>query len=243
MKPLRSCLLLFTLTGLFSAASAGAQIQLGEAVKQLGLGKSTALPDTKVAAGLKEALRVGADNAVKYTGRKDGYFGNAAIKILMPKNLRPIETGLRAVGYGPKVDEFILSMNRAAEHAAPEARLIFRDAILAMTFEDARKILSGSDTGATEYFRAHTTSRLTEAFRPAVKQAMRENGVTGQYEALIGKYESLPFMKGPTFDINEYVVSQALNGLFYMLGEEEKKIRKNPAARVTSLLKEVFAKS
>ena len=111
-----------------------------------------------------------------------------------------------------------------------------------MTFEDARKILHGSDTAATEYFQAHTSSRLSAAFRPIVERAMRENGVTRQYEALIGQYESLPFMKGPTFDINEYVVSQALNGLFYMLGEEEKKIRKNPAARVTSLLKEVFAK-
>ncbi|MBZ5700221.1 MAG: DUF4197 domain-containing protein [Acidobacteriia bacterium] len=242
MKPLRSCLLLFTLSGLLGAAPAGAQIQLGEAARQLGLGKSAGPAEDKVAAGLKEALRVGADNAVKYTGRKDGYFANAAIKILMPKNLRPIEKGLRAVGYGPKVDEFILSMNRAAEQAAPEARLIFRDAILAMTFEDARKILQGSDTAATEYFQAHTSSRLSAAFRPIVEQAMREHGVTRQYEALIGQYESLPFMKGPTFDINEYVVSQALNGLFHMLGEEEKKIRKNPAARVTSLLKEVFGK-
>ena len=242
MKLLHSCLLFFALTGLPGAAPAGAQIQLGEAAKQLGLGKSATLPESKVASGLKEALRVGADNAVKYTGRKDGYFANEAIKILMPKNLRPIEKGLRAVGYGPKVDEFVLSMNRAAEQAAPEARLIFRDAILSMTFEDARKILQGRDTAATEYFQAHTTSQLTAAFQPVVKQAMRENGVTRQYEDLIGKYESLPFMKGPTFDINEYVVSQALNGLFYMLGEEEKKIRKNPAARVTSLLKEVFAK-
>ena len=242
MKPLCTWLLLSFLLVMMAAAPAGAQIQFGEAARQLGLGKSAAISDDKVASGLKEALRVGTDNAVKYTGRKDGYFGNAAIKILMPKNLRPLESGLRAVGYGPKVDEFILSMNRAAERAAPEAKAIFRDAILAMTFEDVRKILHGSDTAATEYFQARTSSRLTVAFRPVVERAMRENGVTRQYEALVGQYESLPFMKGPNFDINEYVVSQALGGLFHILGEEEKKIRKNPAARVTSLLKEVFTK-
>ena len=133
-------------------------------------------------------------------------------------------------------------MNRAAERAAPEAKAIFRDAILAMTFEDVRKILHGSDTAATEYFQARTSSRLTVAFRPVVERAMREKGVTRQYEALVGQYESLPFMKGPNFNINEYVVSQALGGLFHMVGEEEKKIRTNPAARVTSLLKEVFTK-
>ena len=123
----------------------------------VGLGNSNGLSDSKVASGLKEALRVGADNAVKFTGRRDGYFGNEAIKILMPNSLRPVEKGLRAVGYGPKVDGFILSMNRAAEAAAPAARKIFVDAILAMSFDDARKILSGGDTAATDYFKNKTS--------------------------------------------------------------------------------------
>src|SRR6266436_3520010 len=113
--------------------------QLGEIAKELGLGQSQ-LSDSKLTSGLKEALRVGTDKSVKLTGRTDGYFGNQAIKILMSKNLRPLESGLRAMGYGPKVDDFVLSMNRAAEAAAPAARKIFVDAILAMSFEDARKI-------------------------------------------------------------------------------------------------------
>jgi hypothetical protein len=223
---------------LFSTIGASAQIE--EITKQLGIGQTSGLSDTKIASGLKEALQVGANNAVKLTGQKDGYFGNAAIKILMPKSMRPVETGLRAIGYGPKVDEFVLSMNRAAEKAAPQAKKIFGDAILSMSFEDARKILKGNDTAATEYFKSKTTADLTTAFRPIVEQSMKDTGVTRQYEDLVGKYQTLPFMKSPSLDINNYVVSQALNGLFFMLGEEEKKIRKNPAARVTSLLKEVF---
>ncbi len=201
-----------------------------------------ALSDTKIAAGLKEALQVGAENAVKLTGRKDGYFANAAIKILMPKNLKPVESGLRTIGYGPQVDEFILSMNRAAERAAPLARRIFRDAILTMTFDDARKILQGDDTAATEYFKSKTTPQLTEAFRPIVVQSMKETGVTRQYEELTGKAKSIPFLKSQSLDIDDYVVGQALNGLFYMLAQEEKKIRRNPAARVTTLLKQVFGR-
>jgi hypothetical protein len=110
------------------------------------------LSDDKVVAGLKEALQVGTGNAVNLTGKVDGYFRNLAIKILMPKQLQTMEKGLRAIGYGPQVDEFILSMNRAAERAAPQARKIFVEAIREMTFTDARKILTGGETAATEYF-------------------------------------------------------------------------------------------
>jgi len=215
--------------------------QLGEIAKELGLGQSQ-LSDSKLASGLKEALRVGTDKSVKLTGRIDGYFGNQAIKILMPKNLHGLETGLRAMGYGPKVDDFVLSMNRAAEAAAPAARRIFVDAILAMSFEDARKIYSGGDTAATDYFKSKTTEQLTDAFRPVVEKTMDKNGVTRQYNALVGQYKSIPFAKSLNLDINKYVMSKALDGLFYILGQQEKDIRKNPAARTTSLLKEVFGR-
>ena len=215
--------------------------QLGELGKRLGLGQSQ-LSDSKLTSGLKEALRVGTDKTVKLTGRTDGYFGNAAIKILMPKNLHSLETGLRAIGYGPKVDDFILSMNRAAEAAAPAARKIFVDAILAMSFDDARRIFSGGDTAATDYFKSKTTDQLTEAFRPAVDKTMDNNGVTRKYNALTGQYKSIPFAKTLNLDINKYVVSKALDGLFYTLGQQEKDIRKNPAARTTSLLREVFGR-
>lgn len=215
--------------------------QLGDITRGLGLGQSQ-LSDSKVASGLKEALRVGTDKTVKLTGRPDGYFANEAIKILMPKNLRPLETGLRAMGYGPKVDDFVLSMNRAAEAAAPAARKIFVDAILAMSFDDARKIFSGGDTAATDYFKSKTTDQLTEAFRPVVEKTMDKNGVTRQYNALVGQYKSIPFARSFDLDINKYVVGKALDGLFYTLAQQEKDIRKNPAARTTSLLKQVFGK-
>ncbi|MGH9681521.1 MAG: DUF4197 domain-containing protein [Candidatus Acidiferrales bacterium] len=200
------------------------------------------MSDSKVASGLKEALRVGAENAVKLTGRRNGYFGNDAIKILMPNNLRPLEKGLRAIGYGPKVDDFILSMNRSAEAAAPAARKIFGSAIVAMSFDDARKILSGGDMAATDYFKTKTSAQLTAAFLPVVEKTMSENSVTQQYNALLGQAQSIPFLKSQKLDITQYVVSKALDGLFYTLGQEEKKIRKDPVARTTSLLKEVFGR-
>jgi len=223
--------------------SIGAHAQLEELEKRAGLGGTSGLTDSKVASGLKEALRVGAENSVKLTGKTDGYFKNEAIKILMPSNLRPLEKGLRAMGFGPKIDEFVLSMNRSAEAAAPAAKKIFTDAILEMSFEDARKILSGGDTAATDYFKRKTTERLTTAFRPFVEKTMSENGVMKQYKGLTEQYQSIPFAKSESFDVNKYVVEKALDGLFYELADQERQIRKNPAARTTSLLKEVFGGS
>lgn len=217
-----------------------AHAQLEQLQKQLGLGNASTLSDSKVVFGLKEALKVGTEKSVKLTGRTDGYFKNEAIKILMPSNLRPLERGLRAVGFGPKIDAFILSMNRSAEAAAPAARKIFTDAILEMSFDDARKILSGGDTAATDYFKGKTTARLTTAFRPFVEKTMSQNGVMKQYKGLTDQYQSIPFAKSQTFDVNQYVVEKALDGLFYELADQERQIRKNPAARTTSLLKEVF---
>jgi hypothetical protein len=220
-----------------------ASAQLDRIFKGLGIGEQqSGLSDTKIGAGLKEALHIGTENAVNFTGKKDGYFLNLAIKILMPEKLRTFEKGLRAVGYGPQVDEFVLSMNRAAEKAAPFAKQIFWDAIGEMTFEDVRKILSGNETAATDYFKGKTTNKLTDVFKPIVSKSMNEVGVTRQYKELVGRYEAIPFVKKESFDLDHYVVFKALDGLFYMVGEEEKKIRKNPAARTTELLKEVFGK-
>lgn len=222
--------------------AAPASAQLGRILRGLGLGWPGGLNDAKIASGLKEALQIGTQNAVNLTGRLDGYFRNEAIKILMPEKLQTLEKGLRLVGYGPRVDEFVLSMNRAAERAAPRAKAIFWDAIGEMSFEDARKILNGGDTAATDYFQDKTTDRLTAAFRPVVDKAMNEVGVTRRYKELIGRYEAIPFVTSERFDIDQYVVTKALDGLFYVVGEEERKIRTNPTARVTDLLKEVFAK-
>jgi len=225
------------------------------------------LSETKITAGLKEALQIGAQNAVKATGRTDGYLANHAIKILMPDELRRAERTLRAVGFGEQVDDFILSMNRAAERAAPAALSIFFDAASAMTFDDARRILKGGDTAADERLRdvlgnlveacrllglaaapflpataprVLATEKLTVAFRPTVKQAMNEVGVTRQYKALADFAQSLPFVNVDAIDLDAYVVSKALDGLFHVLGDEERKIRTDPAARITGLLRDVF---
>ncbi len=227
---------------LAAATCAAASAQSGKIAEALGLGKKESLSTEKIGSGLKEALQVGTGNAVKSTGKLDGYFANAAIKILMPEKLRTLEKGLRAAGQGPKVDEFILSMNRAAEKAAPLARDIFWGAIKEMTFDDARKILSGGETAATDYFKAHTTEKLTAAFAPIVKKATDETGVTRQYKDLTARAQSIPFLRAQAVDIDEYVVGKALDGLFYVVAEEERKIRKDPAARVTSLLKDVFGR-
>ncbi len=225
----------------FVAAPGFAQME--QLLRSLGgLTQQSGLSEEQIASGLKEALHIGTQNAVNLTGKTDGYFGNPAIKILMPEKLRALETGLRAVGYGPQVDEFVLSMNRAAERAAPAAKQIFWDAIGAMTIEDARRIWSGGDTAATEYFRAKTSDKLAAAFRPIVEKATNEVGVTRQYKELIGRYQAIPFVKVESLDVDQYVVMKGLEGLFFVLGEEEKKIRTNPAARTTELLRQVFGK-
>ena len=210
-----------------------------------GLGKSKAgagLSDAQIGSGLKEALAVGTQKAVKQVARPGGYLENAAIKILLPQSLRPVEKGLRAIGQGPKVDEFIASMNHAAETAAPEAAGIFGNAVRAMTIDDARKLLTGGNTSITDYFKAKTSADLAVAFRPHVEKAMAANGVTQRYNALLGSTPQLPFLKSPKMDINTYVVNKALDGLFFELGEQEKQIRTNPAARTTDLLRKVFGR-
>jgi hypothetical protein len=163
-------------------------------------------------------------------------------KILLPEKVRGLEKGLRLAGMGPTVDEFELSMNRAAEKAGPAARSIFKDAITHMSFDDARKILTGGDTAPTEYFKSKTSTQLTAAFRPSVESAMDQTGVVKQYKQLTGGIGSLPFGSSQNFDITQYVVGKTMDGLFYMVGQEEKKIRTDPAAQVTPLLKEVFGK-
>ena len=202
------------------------------------------------AAGLKEALTTGTADAVNLLGKPGGYFSNPAVKIGMPQKLQVVETALRGLGYGPQIDQFVLSMNNAAEAAAPKAQPIFVNAIQTMSFTDAQKILTKGGHSATDYFQRKTTPELTTAFTPIVKQTMEQNSVTKQYDDLIGKYQSgaignLGSMLGghsatPSLDINSYVVSKSLDGLFYEVGQEELKIRTNPAAQVTPLLKQVF---
>lgn len=196
--------------------------------------------DSRAAAGLKEALQIGARNAISRTGRTDGFFKNEAIKIPMP--LQTVERGLRMAGMGWQVDAFVLSMNRAAERAVPKAGRIFSDAVSTMTFDDARQILTGGDTAATEYFRSRTSAKLGEAFLPEIKKATDAAGATKQFKDLMGQTPQVPFLKTASFDLDAYILDKTLAGLFHVLGEEERKIRRNPAARVTTLLRDVFGK-
>jgi hypothetical protein len=198
------------------------------------------LNDATIGSGLKEALSVGTQRAVRLVAKPGGYFDNEAIKILVPQNLRTVEKVLRGLGQGARVDEFVASMNHAAESAAPEAETIFAEAVTEMTIDDARKLLNGGDTSITDYFKSKTSARLATAFRPHVEAAMSRNGVTQQYQGLVGQVPWISFGNGSSMDIDTYVVNKALDGLFYMLGQQEKEIRTNPAARSTALLKQVF---
>jgi hypothetical protein len=192
--------------------------------------------------GLKEALSIGTKNAINSAGTIDGYFRNQMIKILVPEKIRSVAEFLGKVGFQKQVDDFVLSMNRAAEKAAPQAAVFFSDALKEMTFDDAVGIWKGGDTAATEYFRKKTHDRIFQAFKPAVSSSMNEVGATRSYKEMVQKYESFPFMKSGSLDLDSYVSNKAVDGLFYMVGEEEKKIRTNPAARATDLLKKVFGK-
>jgi Protein of unknown function (DUF4197) len=219
-----------------------AAAQFDKVLKGLGsFSGANGLSDAKIGSGLQEALKVGTENAVVQTGTVDGFLKNQAIKILMPKSLQTVEKPLRLVGYGAQIDEFVVGMNRAAEKAVPFAKDIFWEAIGAMTFDDAGRILNGNDTAATDYFKGKTSKKLQAAFMPNVKDVMDQVGVNRQYNELIGKYKDVPFSKNIAFDVNQYVTEKTTDGLFFVVGQEEKKIRTNPSARVTDLLKEVFS--
>lgn len=201
---------------------------------------SANLSTEKITAGLKEALKVSTTKAVSLTGRPDGFLKNEAIRILLPDKLRRAETGLRLVGMGQQLDELEVGMNRAAEQAAPQAKQIFLNALLRMNIDDARHILTGNDTAATEYFRRSSSADLTTAFKPIVHRSMQNVGVVRQYSQIMQNSMAAPLMQSQDFNLDNYVVGKTLDGLFYMLGQEEKQIRKNPAAQTTTLLKEVF---
>ncbi|MBC7963112.1 MAG: DUF4197 domain-containing protein [Steroidobacteraceae bacterium] len=213
-------------------------------IKGLGLpaAESGALDEDTIVRGLKEALATGTERAVKSVGRTDGYYGNQAIRILMPEKIRNVADVLGKIGFRKEVDDFVLSMNRAAEKAAPKAADYFVSALKEMSFDDAGKILKGGDTAATEYFRRKTGDQIFSAFKPIVSASMDEVGASRSYKQMIQIYESVPFVPTAELDLDRYVTAKSVEGLFQMLGEEEKKIRTNPAARATELLRKVFGK-
>lgn len=205
-------------------------------------GKAAGLSSDEIARGLKEALGKGAQSAVARLGQADGFLGNVDVKIPMPKHLSMVEKGLRTIGQDARADQFIESMNRAAERAVPEAAAVFGDAIATMSIDDAKGILQGGDNAATEYLKRSSADTLKEKFRPLVDAAVREVGVTRQYQAMVDKASfASSLVDTDKLDLGNYVTDKALDGVFFMVGEEERKIRANPAARTTELLKKVFA--
>jgi Protein of unknown function (DUF4197) len=219
--------------------------QLDEVLKKAGESLdhrgTSGLSNEKIVSGLKEALQVSTTKAVALTGKPDGFLKNEAIKIMLPPKLETVGKGMRMLGMGAKLDELEVGMNRAAEQATPEAKRIFLAALKKMTFDDARHILTGGDTAATDYFKRTSSADLTTAFSPIVHRSMEHVGVVQQYNQVVKSAPGGSALAGEV-DINKYVVGKTLDGLFYMLGQEEKKIRKDPAAQTTSLLKEVFGR-
>ncbi len=243
---MRNRLLAFIFSALFaiscSAQSTLDQIWKSATKKDSNSPAGLSLSNDKITAGLKQVLTVSTGKAVSITGQPDGFLKNEAIKILLPDKLRTAGKGMRLMGMGQQVDDLEVSMNRAAEQATPKAKQIFIDAVTRMSFDDARKILGGSDTAATEYFKRTSTEQLTEAFSPIVEKSMENVGVIKQFNALMKNSAAGSMLAGQNINMNKYVVGKTLDGLFYMLGEEEKKIRQNPAAQTTTLLKEVFGR-
>jgi len=240
MKKTVTCI--FAASFVLSVFSCGYSASLDWLKDKLKVASSTKLSDTRIGSGLKEALKVGIVNTIKLLGQKDGYFGSQFVKIPLPESIKKIEPALRNLGLGPKIDECTLSINRAAEKAAPLAADIFSSAIAEMSFDDAKKLLQGGGSAATDYFKTKTYNKLQQAFYPAVRKSMDEYEATKKLEEIIGKIQTLPLVSNlaGTIDINKYVSSKALDGLFLVLGQQEAKIRTDPKARVTDLLKEVF---
>ncbi len=203
-------------------------------------GLASLLDNDTAISGLKEALEVGIRNAVANSSKLDGFLSNENIKIPMPDSLQKVASVLKSAGYGQMTEDFELSMNRAAEEAAPKAEAIFIDAIKGASIEDAQKILKGGDTAATDYLKEKTFQSLSDLFSPIINSSLDKVGATRYYKEMMAQFASLPFMNAFAFDLNQYVTKNSLDGLFFMVGEEEKKIRENPTARVTDLLKKVF---
>lgn len=199
------------------------------------------LSNDEIVSGLKEALITGSRKAVNVLGKENGFLSHPQLKIPMPENLQAVESGLRKLGQDKIADQFVLSMNRAAEEATPKAMSIFTDVIKSMSVEDAYGILKGADNAATEYLKEKGGSQLHQQFLPIVKQATNRVGVTEKYKALIDNLGMMSqFIDVESLDLDQYVTDKAINGLFTIVAEQEKLIREDPAARTTDLLKTVF---
>lgn len=250
---LRLLVLLTAFTVSFVQAHAGLFDQLKTAIttNSSPVAMATGLSEDQIASGLKQALGKGVSNAISSLGHSGGFLTNLTVKIPLPAKLQSVESALRLAGQSKMADDFVASMNHAAEQAVPVAAGVFGDAIQQMSITDAKAILTGTNDAATQYFKRTTQTNLYAKFLPVVQKATDSVGVTAQYKAMMGKFDaanslggmfgSKPVVKFSAADIDGYVTQRALDGLFTMVAAEEKNIRANPVARTTDLLQKVFA--
>jgi hypothetical protein len=198
------------------------------------------LTTSEVAEGLKEALINGISSGSDQASQLDGYFKNPQIKIPFPPDVKRVEDRLRQIGLGGEVDKFIMTLNRGAEDAAKEAKPIFIAAIKQMTIQDAWGILKGEENAATEYLRRTTSSQLYEKFKPVIANSLNKVSATKYYSDLVNTYNKIPMVEKVNPDLNDYATNKAMDGLFLLIAQEEKKIRQDPVARTSDLLKKVF---
>ena len=206
----------------------------------LSLPGSNSLSQDEVGAGLKEALNRGIEIGVNKLSKPDGYLKDDQIKLFLPEEARQVESKLRKLGQGKKVDAAIESMNRAAEDAANSSKELFVSAIKNLTLKDAMDILKGEDDAATRYLSAQTRSNLVEKFKPIIKNSLDKVGATQHWETLFTAYNKIPLVQKVNPDLVDYTTDKAIDGLFIQVAKQELEIRKNPAARVSDLLKKVF---
>jgi hypothetical protein len=190
--------------------------------------------------GLKEALTRGSHSAVARLGVENGFLGNDRVKIPLPPSLRRLEAVMRSIGMDGHADELVLRMNRAAEAAVPEARTLLVDAAKRMSVQDAKGILTGGEDAATQYFKRTTSEPLTTRFRPIVKKAMQKVKLAEKYDEIAASGAKLGLVKEEDAQLEDYVTRKALDGLFVVIAEEEKKIRQDPAGTASAILKKVF---
>ena len=198
------------------------------------------ITNQEAVAGLKSALEKGSQQAVAVLGKTDGFFGNAQVKIPLPESLQRVEKMMRRLGMGKQADELILTMNRAAEAAVPQARQLFVDSVKKMTVQDAKGILQGGETAGTAYFRRTTEGELRKRFLPIVKQSTAKVGLAQQYNEYAEQGAAFGLVKKEDANLDNYVTQKALDGLFLMVAEEEKRIRKDPVRAGTDIAKKVF---
>jgi hypothetical protein len=230
---------LIALTAFSFACQAQTLKGLKDKVKSATSGKP-GLTNEEVVKGLKEALTVGTNNSSGIAGKLDGFYKNPRLFIPWPPEAAEMKARLMKLGFSKKIEEFEMSLNRAAEEAAAKAAPVFGSAITNMSVQDGFAILKGADTAATNYLRKTTYSPLKDQFMPVVKEAIEKVKVTSYWEPLVTAYNKLPGVKKQNPDLNEYVTNKAINGLMILIADEEIKIRKDPAARVSDLLKKVF---